>query len=156
MSTHRHGHHLPGGDDRKREKSTKPPTAANATSVTRSIRSGHQQTQHPHCRHAILIGSKREGRGGDPTVPTKIHVLSFHLISILAVQGHAMNPYAVAWFNPVLDHFARCTIAHNLHHVIKKGYYTNFPYHHLLSASKRKRDISLYNKHMKTGFPVEV
>ena len=84
----------------------------------------------------------------------KIHVLSFHLISIIAVQGHAMNPYALAWFNPVLDHFARCTVAHNLHHVIKKGYYTNFPYHHLFRPSKRKRDISLYNEHMKTGFPV--
>ena len=86
----------------------------------------------------------------------KIHVLSFHFISILAVQGHAMNPYAVAWFNPILDHFARCTVAHNLHHVVKKGYYTNFPYHHFLTPSLRKRDIRLYNEHMKTGFPVEI
>ena len=84
---------------------------------------------------------------------SRVHLLSHHLWLVVATQIHSGNPYAVYFFNPILDHFARPTVCHNLHHTIQKDHYLFVPYSHFVSAESRHNDIEKYNKHMKTHFP---
>ena len=82
-----------------------------------------------------------------------IHLLSHHLNMVMGYHIHSGNPYATAFFNPVLDFLCRPTVRHNLHHVVQNDYYGFFPFGHFVSAANRRKDIALYNKHMRTNFP---
>lgn len=82
-----------------------------------------------------------------------IHLLGFNLAAIMTYQVHSGNPYATALFNPVLDYLSRPTLCHNLHHAIQKTYHEILPFGHFVSAANRRKDIALYNKHMRTSFP---
>ena len=87
--------------------------------------------------------------GFDPN----IHLLTYNLKLVMDYQIHSGNPYATALFNPVLDYLCRPTVCHNLHHVVQKDHQGNIPLHHFVSAANRRKDIALYNKHMRTNFP---
>ena len=82
-----------------------------------------------------------------------IHLLSFNLAAIMAVQIHSGNPYATSLFNPVLDCLSRSAVCHNLHHVLQKDYHVLNPLRNIFSAANRRKDIALYNKYMQTNFP---
>lgn len=83
----------------------------------------------------------------------QIHFLTFNFQVMVSYQLHSGNPYTVYFFNPVLDHFARTALGHNLHHAIQKGHYLGVPWSHFMCANNRQNDIRLYNKHLKTRFP---
>lgn len=84
-----------------------------------------------------------------------VHVLSYFLALFAGINSHAANPYAVYYFNIILDYFGRVTVCHNLHHTVQLDYYTGVP-HHFLSSKARQDDIARYNRNMKTAFPTEV
>ena len=86
----------------------------------------------------------------------KIHFLTFNFQIMVSHQLHSGNPYAVYFFNPVLDHFARTALGHNLHHAIQKGHYLGVPWSHFVCTNNRQNDIRLYNKHMNTCFPEHI
>jgi len=86
----------------------------------------------------------------------RMHLLTYNIFTLWGFQIHSGNPYAVYFFNPFLDYLARPALFHGLHHAIQKGYYTFLPFSHFLSKENRHKDIELYNKHMKTGFPLSV
>ena len=84
-----------------------------------------------------------------------IHFFSYSLLLILGMQFHSANPHAVYFFNPILDHFMRPTVCHNLHHFVQVGYYTQIPFHQLFNRKARENDIALYNQHMNTQYPLD-
>ena len=86
---------------------------------------------------------------------TKIHFLTVMLRIIAGFQDHSMNPYAPFFFHPLLDYLLRPVVTHNLHHVVQHNYYTLIRWTNF-SPGKRKKEIDLYNKHMKTHFPSNV
>ena len=87
---------------------------------------------------------------------SKVHFLTYGLFAMKAFQTHSGNPYSPVYFVPLLDHLARTTICHNLHHVIQNDYFSIVPHQHLWNPEARKRDIDLYNKHLMTQFPRSV
>ena len=86
----------------------------------------------------------------------QVHLLAHHLWLFITTQSHSGNPYAVYFFNPVLDYFARPVLCHNLHHAIQNRHHAFIPLSHFFSSEARHKDIDLYNKHMKTNFPRNV
>ena len=84
---------------------------------------------------------------------SNIHLLSHNLAMIMAYQIHSGNPYAVVFFNPVLDCLCRPNICHNLHHVVQKDHHVILPLGHFVSAANRRKDIRVYNKNMRTHVP---
>ena len=83
----------------------------------------------------------------------EVHLLTHQLLLLMGFQNHSGNPYSVHLFNPVLDFLGRSTLWHNLHHVVLADYYTFIPHSHFLRSENRRKDIDMYNKHMKTNFP---
>ena len=100
----------------------------------------------------ILIVLKRLCFG--PT--SKVHFLTYGLALLRGAQGHSGNPYASYFFVPVLDYLIRSPLAHNLHHVIQSDYYSFKRSHFSFNPEARRKDIDLYNKHLKTQFPRSV
>lgn len=100
----------------------------------------------------LLIVFKRLCFG--PT--SKVHFLTYGLVMLKGVQGHSGNPYASYFFVPVLDYLIRPPLAHNLHHVIQSDYYSSKQEVHVCNPEARRKDIDLYNKHLKTQFPRSV
>ena len=90
--------------------------------------------------------------GLSPTV----HFFSHALFLVLGMHTHSGNPYTTYFFNPILDLCMRPVLCHNLHHTVQVGYYTQIPFSHLFNKKSRANDIDLYNKHMKTHFPLEL
>ena len=88
---------------------------------------------------------------------SKVHFLTYGLFTLKGIQIHSGNPYASFFFVPILDYFVRAPLAHNLHHVIQSNYYTGVPWRHFnFNQEARRKDIGLYNEHMKTHFPRSV
>jgi len=87
---------------------------------------------------------------------SRVHFLTPALVMLKGDQGHSGNPYAPYFFVPFLDYLVRGPLCHNLHHVIQSEYHSSIPHHHLSNQDSRKKDIDLYNKHMKTQFPRSV
>lgn len=87
---------------------------------------------------------------------SKVHFMTHGLVLLKGFQGHSGNPYSPYFFVPVLDYLVRAPLCHNLHHVIQNDYYSNVPHLHLFNPEARKKDIDLYNKHLKTQFPRSV
>ena len=86
---------------------------------------------------------------------SKVHFLTYCLGLLKGIQIHSGNPYASFFFVPILDYLVRAPLAHNLHHVIQSDNYSN-PYSHSFNPEVRRKDIDLYNKHLKTQFPRSV
>lgn len=88
----------------------------------------------------------------------KVHILTYIFQALMGIHIHSMNPYKLYFFNPVLDFFGRATVCHNLHHAAQTDYILAMPFEELLdfSGSVRGKNIKLYNKYMKTGFPPTV
>ena len=89
-------------------------------------------------------------------MPPKVHFITCAFWVIMNHHAHSMNPYAVFFFNPVLDYLMRPTITHNLHHAVQRGHYIHVPWSHLFFQGSKASDIGLYNKLMKTDFPTGV
>ena len=87
---------------------------------------------------------------------SKVHFLTYGLAMLKGIQGHSGNPYASYYFVPVLDYLIRMPLAHNLHHVIQSDYYNTPHGHFSFNQEARRKDIDLYNKHLKTQFPRSV
>jgi len=86
---------------------------------------------------------------------SKVHFLTYGLAMLKGIQGHSGNPYASFFFVPVLDYLIRPPLAHNLHHVIQSDNYSS-PLSHFSNPEARRKNIDLYNKHLKTQFPRSV
>ena len=84
---------------------------------------------------------------------SKVHFLIFGFGMLKGIQDHSGNPYALHFFVPVLDNLIRTTLCHNLHHVVQSDYLSGKPGDHLFRPETRRKDIDLYNKHLKTQFP---
>ena len=88
---------------------------------------------------------------------SKVHFLTYGMTMLKGNQGHSGNPYAQFFFVPVLDYLIRTPLCHNLHHVIQSDYYSINPHSHFtFNAEARRKDIDVYNKHLKTQFPRNV
>jgi len=109
----------------------------------------------------VLLGVKTTFCGASPS----LHFLSFILLGVTEMQCHAVCPYSVGFFNPVLDYLMNPNISHQLHHALNMGYYTVWPWHQLKGiyhydfAEKSnvdgsvERDFATYNKVLGTCFP---
>jgi len=80
----------------------------------------------------------------------RIHVIAVLISSVMDVMVHSVNPYTVTFWNPLLDYFMNCNIAHQVHHSTLTANYTFIPYHHLFGGFTR--DAQKYNEVMKTNF----
>jgi len=110
---------------------------------------------------AVLLGVKTTFCGASPS----LHFLSFILLGVTDMQCHAVCPYSVGFFNPVLDYLMNPNISHQLHHALNMGHYTVWPWHQLKGiyhydfAEKSnvdgsvERDFATYNKVLGTCFP---
>lgn len=83
--------------------------------------------------------------------PVKIHAAATLIASNLDVVIHSINPYTICLFNPILDYFFRCNVAHQIHHSVQTANYTFIPYHHLKPGSFKK-ELDNYNSIMETSF----
>lgn len=83
--------------------------------------------------------------------PVTMHFGSMILSTIMDIEIHAINPHTPCLFNPIMDYFFRCNLAHQIHHSRQTENYMFIPYHHI-NSKLVKEEMRGYDEIMKTSF----
>jgi len=83
--------------------------------------------------------------------PMRIHYCAMVFSSVMDIQIHSINPHAPCLYNPILDYFFRCNVAHGIHHAVQLANYTFIPYHYL-NPKTAQYEMAKYDSIMKTNW----
>mmetsp|Transcript_33152 Transcript_33152/g.71633 ORF Transcript_33152/g.71633 Transcript_33152/m.71633 type:complete len:343 (+) Transcript_33152:1688-2716(+) len=81
-----------------------------------------------------------------------INIFAVVLLTGHDIALHSIDPYSAMYFCPVLDHFMKGNICHQLHHALNNDYIMFVPYGHLWSSRRRRKDVDRYNTVFETDF----